>query len=310
MDKSILIEVPVLVIGFNRPDVLRKAIQSLRESRPKNMYFACDGPREERESDKRLVDEVHNVMKNEIDWDCEKHYRFLESNQGCAKAVSSAISWVLEDNEYVVVWEDDIIAPYSFLRFCQDMLYKYKDVEEVYQVSGCNYTPMHFKDNADYTFSIHGHIWGWATWKRAWKHFDLNVNDFDEVIANVDSRNINDFYKKRIKDSALNMKNRTPRNIHGSWATVWGYIKVRDLALSIVPRKHLTSNIGIEGDHTKSQSKQHFLQYDEDFIAVNHPNVIELNEDYDIYHYQHWLKQPPYLIKQILRLIAYLRRRF
>lgn len=307
MDKTIAIEVPVLVIGFNRPDILRQSIVKLRESRPLHMYFACDGARENKPGEEKLVAEVRSIMENEIDWPCEKQYKYNSCNKGAEITVSEAISWVLTDNEYVIILEDDILAPYSFLRFTQEMLYLYQENKQVYQITSCNYTPMPFPNNEDYTFSFSGHISGWATWKRAWNHFDLMVNDFDKTISTIDAQEgFSDSEKKRFRNFCLRLKKNGCGN--SSWDTIWAYTKKRDGGLSIIPRVHLSSNVGVIGLHSRGVNRVNFLEYDEEFIATNHPKEIKRNMTYDNYHYEHWLKKPPYLIRQCLRVINYIKR--
>ena len=283
MDKTIEIEVPVLVIGFNRPDVLRQSIAKLRESKPLHMYFACDGARDNKPGEEALVAEVRSIMEREIDWPCEKYYRFNDDNQGAEKTVSGAISWVLSKNDYVVVLEDDILAPYSFLKFTQEMLYRYCDNEQVYQIASCNYTPTSFPNDEDYTFSLtSGHISGWATWKRAWNHFNLYTDDFLETANKIDLReDLSSQEKRRFRKTCNRMAKVGKGNL--SWDTIWGYTKRRDGGLTIIPRVHLSSNVGAIGLHSKGASRVNFLDYDEDFIATNHPKVIERNKDYESY---------------------------
>ena len=312
MDKSTKIEVPVLVIGFNRPNVLRTCIAKLAESKPCNLYFACDGPRINSEGEASLVNEVRSVMENEVDWSCTKHYRYNENNKGCEVTESEAISWVLEENEYVIVVEDDIIAPYSFLKFAQEMLYKYKDESNIYQVTSDNTTPMAFPDNEDYCFSRYGHIWGWATWKRAWKHFDLYVTDFEMSKKKIPSRNdLTTQEKKRFKylcERLIREENKKQTIPKHTWDYIWSYVKWRDGGLSIVPRVHLSSNIGIDGLHTKSQGSNHYMAYEEEFEAKTHPKVIKCNRKYDDYHYNKHLKRAPFVIHQWKRGLNYLKR--
>ncbi len=308
MNKDIAIEVPVLVIGFNRPEILRQTIAKLRESKPLNMYFACDGARKNIVGEDKLVEEVRSIMEKEIDWPCKKSYKYNEYNKGCEITVSEAVSWVLKDNDYVIVLEDDVNVLYSFLLFAQEMLYRYKDSKQIYQITSCNYTPLEFSHNEDYTFSLSsGHIWGWATWKRAWNHFDLYVDDFDKSIENIDQReDLSPTDKIRYKNLCKVLKNKGKGN--STWDIIWSYIKWRDNGLTIIPRVHLSSNIGIIGLHSKVKTKQHFLHYDEEFVVVNHPKEIKRNIEYDDYHYQHWLKQPPYLIRQFRRVVNFIKR--
>lgn len=313
MDKSTVIEVPVLVIGFNRPEIVRQCIDKLRESKPVNMYFACDGPRENKENENLLVDEVRSIMEKESDWLCNKHYKYNEKNKGCEVTVSEAVTWVLEDNEYVIVIEDDIIAPYSFLKFAQQMLYQYKDQNNVYQVTSNNVTPLDFPNDEDYCFSIYGHIWGWATWRRAWSHFDLYVNDYKQTLATIDSRDdLTKVEKKHFRKTCqrlIKVENSDKPIPKNTWDVVWSYIKLRDGGLTIVPKVHLSSNVGVVGLHSKVQTDSHFRSYEEDFEVAKHPQKVERCFEYDDYHYNHYLKKPPYLIRQWRRGVGFLKRK-
>lgn len=289
-------------------------INKLRESKPENLFFACDGARTGKKGEQKLVDEVRNVMGTEIDWPCEKHYRYNQENKGCEVTESEAISWVLHNNEYVIIIEDDIIAPYSFLKFAQDMLYRYKDDKKVFQVTSDNVTPMPLPNNEGYCFSMHGHIWGWATWRRAWKHFDLYMKYFEDArkklrdrtdLTQADKNRFGNMCKRLIAEE----KNNTKEPKH-TWDVVWGYVKWRDGGLSIVPRVHLSSNVGVVGLHSKVQTSSHFRPYEEEFEAIKYPAKIERCLEYDEYHYATFLKQPPYLIRQWRRGIGFIKRKF
>ncbi len=307
MHSSVTIEIPVLVIGFNRPDVLRQSIAKLRESRPRHMYFACDGAREKKPGEEALVAEVRSIMESEVNWECERQYKYNSVNKGAEITVSEAISWVLADNEYIVVLEDDILAPYSFLRFTQEMLYRYKDEVKIYQITSCNYTPMSFPNGEDYTFGFSGHISGWATWKRAWNHFNLFVDDFEETLNKVKMRNdLSASEKKRFINSCHRLMKKGKG--HSSWDTIWAYIKKRDGGLTIIPRVHLSSNVGAIGLHSKEAGRVNFLKYDEYFIAKIHPKKIKRNIEYDEFHYQNWMKKPTFIIRQYKRAVRLIKR--
>ena len=313
MDRSTVIEVPVLIIGFNRPDVIRQCIAKLRESKPTSIYLACDGPRKGKENEDALVREVRSIMENEIDWECNKHFRYNEENKGCEVTESEAITWVLSENEYVIVVEDDIIAPYSFLKFAQDMLYRYRENDSVYQITSDNVTPIQLPNNEDYCFSIYGHIWGWATWKRAWDHFDLYVHDFENTLSTIDSReDLTNEEKKHFKKLCIQLIKEdaaggsVPKH---TWDIVWSYIKWRDGGLTIVPRVHLSSNVGVVGLHSQIQTVHHFRPYEEEFEAVCHPKEIKRSLEYDKFHYSNFLREPPYLIRQWKRGIGFIKRK-
>ena len=113
-------EAPVLLIAFNRPDTTGIVFQKIREARPTKLYVAVDGPRQNKEGEDELVEEVKKIVNN-VDWQCKVQYKFNQQNKGCEVTVSSGITWALSFEEYVIILEDDIVAPLSFFLFVQKM---------------------------------------------------------------------------------------------------------------------------------------------------------------------------------------------
>lgn len=146
-----LLNTPVLIIAFNRPEIIRKTFAYVRAARPSKLYIAVDGPRTEKDGEELLVQSVKNEFAN-IDWDCEVYHRYNDSNKGAEVTVSSAVSWVLEHEECVIVLEDDVVAPLAFLKFAEEMLLRYAKNQNVYMISGGNFTPMQQSEMSDYFF--------------------------------------------------------------------------------------------------------------------------------------------------------------
>jgi len=48
-------------------------------------------------------------------------------------------------------------------------------------ISGDNFQFGRRRTNYSYYFSRYHHIWGWATWKRAWKYYDLDMKLWPEI---------------------------------------------------------------------------------------------------------------------------------
>ena len=53
-----------------------------------------------------------------------------------------------------------------------ELLEKYRDDERMMTVSGSNFRFGRRRTQDSYYFSRSPHIWGWATWRRAWHHYD------------------------------------------------------------------------------------------------------------------------------------------
>jgi hypothetical protein len=108
------------------------------------------------------------------------------------------------------------------------------------------------------------HSWVWATWKRAWNHFNP---DIDDLISKFDQQKINEFsiegkmnFWKQIKDFKAGKNN--------SWAIRWYASVFLNDGLSLNPSKSLIHNIGHDGSGIHSNV--------ENTYAVNiHPHAIK-----------------------------------
>jgi radical SAM mobile pair protein B len=94
--------------------------------------------------------------------------------------MASGITNVLSKEPYTIILEDDVVPVPEFFRYCEEMLKLYENDERVMMISGTNLIRDH-KIDAPYTFSCFSSIWGWATWARAWKDYDVDVKDWPEI---------------------------------------------------------------------------------------------------------------------------------
>ena len=294
--------IPVLMVGFNRPENFSKVFEKVRDVEPQKLYIAIDGAREGIEGEKELVEATKLVVEN-IDWECEIHRRYNDKNLGAEITISSALRWICEKEEYFIMLEDDIIAPVSFFKFQEEMLIKYKDHENIKLVSGDNFTPLPTPNNEDYFFSEYGHTWGWGSWKRVWHDFDLNIEikeehctlDFCRTISNSEEQ------AKRIQRHYIRLKEQGVGNC--TWDYISSYkFKIKRM-LSIVPRVNLVKNIGIFGLHANGITKNHNREYDENFTVKIHPKEIVCWKKYDIYHFKNHIAPKKSFVKKVLRFL-------
>ena len=175
---------PVLLLGFNRPELLEDLISSVRRARPKRVYLAVDGPRRDHPADVEAVGACQELA-GAIDWGAEVSVRFADVNQGCGRAVSGAISWMFETEDEGIILEDDIDPDPSFFPFCSELLARYANDSRVLAISGSNVVPSQGQTHPEmpYRFSVIPHVWGWATWRRSWQRYQWDCSDWRAQIT-------------------------------------------------------------------------------------------------------------------------------
>ena len=201
-------------------------------------------------------------------------------------AVSGAITWFFENEEMGIILEDDGLPSQSFFWFCEELLERYKDDMRIGQINGVRRFEQlnNCKENT-YFFSRYGSIWGWATWKRAWNYYNVNLSNtiFDNAIncGMIDSitfSNEEKFKRKNIWKMVIN-------NEIDTWDYQWGFVKFYNSLLSIVPKNNLIENIGFGEDatHTQKKSKNNSLLKNEIIFPLVHPSNVLTNFYYDKY---------------------------
>jgi hypothetical protein len=173
-------KIPVLFVVFNRPDTAVESFQPIKRYRPDRLYIAADGARPEKEGEQSLCARTRALVLKEIDWDCEVKKLFRDENVGCGRGVSEAITWMFETEEYGAIIEDDCVVSDDYFRFCEELLPRYKDDDRIAQIT-CFVLNQLQKEGNTYYFTGYPEIWGWATWRRAWKNFDFEMRQWKQI---------------------------------------------------------------------------------------------------------------------------------
>lgn len=292
-------EVSVLLITFNRPDTTQKVFDAIKEAKPKDLFIFNDGPRAANDQDIKAREKIKAII-NQVDWKCDLHTNFPDRNMGCGFGVTSAISWAFEYVDTLIILEDDCVPLQSFFKFCEYCLDKYYSSKRVMQISGNNYTEDNNFTTDDYLFSKFGHIWGWATWKRAWEEFDFDMKEWPEFKKNgylnmiFKSQKEREYYS-RLFD--LYYENRTK-----PWGYRWMFAKIKNEGLSIIPKYNLIHNIGLGGTHNK-RKVNYRINLQDDFIVSNEPTFIVCNNLYDNYHFKNHINRKKITKKRVRKFL-------
>src|SRR5262249_47548369 len=172
---SVLTKVPVLFLVFNRPETTARVMEAIRAAGPERLYVAADGPRDSKTGEAEHCAEVRQLAMN-VDWPCDVRTLFRDRNLGCRRAVSSAITWFFEQEPEGIILEDDCLPSFDFFPYCAELLERYRDDERVMAICGSAYADVSSDYPHSYYFSYYADMWGWATWRRAWLHYDNRMD--------------------------------------------------------------------------------------------------------------------------------------
>lgn len=293
-----MVYTPVLFIIFNRPETTARVFKAIRQAKPAQLYIAADGPRAEKPDDNEKCRRTREIVL-QVDWDCEVHTLFREKNLGCKYAVSSAIDWFFEHVEEGIILEDDTLPNQSFFHFCEELLLYYKNEPKVMHIAGSNFQFGKTVGEGSYYFSHYNHIWGWATWRRAWKCYDLEMKDYSRYLKEkkIDKATLNleeKEYWLRIFASVFN-------NEIDTWDYQWRYSMWNAEGIAIVPNVNLITNLGFgeNATHTIQQTSEVALLPTYSLAKIIHPKELKVNKKADYRAYKKGYNQPVTLMNQI-----------
>ncbi len=249
MDSGRLL-VPVGFFIFNRIETTKKVFEAIREAGPPKLYLVSDAARPGRAGEDCKVREVREYVESHIDWECEVRKNYATENMGCKRRMASGISWVFENEEMAIILEDDCLPSQTFFRFCQEMLNKYKDDERISIIGGYKIVPT-YEIKEDYIFSYFASIWGWASWRRAWELYDMDMTLWPDARKKGTLRRqfSNQYYKAKKEEY-----DKVCFGNFDTWDFQWGFARTINNTLGIIPKNNLIQNIGFGPDATHTVS--------------------------------------------------------
>ena len=245
----------VAFLIFNRPNTTQKVFESIRQAKPPKLFVIADGPRKDRAHEDKNCEAVRLIIE-QVDWSCQVMTNYSEINLGCKDRVSSGLDWVFEQVEEAIILEDDCVPDPTFFRFCEELLDYYRNDRRIMAISGDNFQFGRKRTEDSYYFSRYNHCWGWATWRRAWQHYDIDMklwpvisegNWLASIFENRESVKRWHNIFQSVYDEKIN-----------SWAYRWTFACWIQSSLTILPNVNLISNIGfgVEGTHTTNTRNQ------------------------------------------------------
>ncbi len=291
---------PILFLIFNRPDTTEKVFQRIRDIRPRQLFISADGPRQHKNGEDRLCAETRKIVEK-VDWKCELQTNFSKKNLGCRIGVSSGIDWFFRHVDEGIILEDDCLPDLSFFHFCRSLLAHYRDDTRIMHIGGSNFQDGINRGSGSYYFSSLNHVWGWATWKRAWGKYDVDMKSYpqclrEEKLLQLFPDPASRRYWKKNFDLVYEQRKDT-------WDFQWQYATSFYQGLTIIPNKNLISNIGFNYNATHTVDLFHSLadRPTSNIALINHPAFVVPDLHADRYTFRKYMN--PNKFKKTWQLI-------
>lgn len=226
------------------------------------------------------------MIVEQVDWDCQVHKNYADTNLGCRARVVSGLHWIFSQTEEAIILEDDCVPHPSFFRYCEILLNYYRHDERVMEISGCSYQRGRRGNRYSYYFSRYYHTLGWATWRRAWEHYDVNLTAWPEFRHSQTWKGL--FDEAREERFWANVYDEiVAGGLETSWDYQWQFARWRHNGLGAVPAVNLVTNIGFGPDATTTT-----LEYDirarlpaHDIGEIRHPSTLTADIKADRYRF-------------------------
>lgn len=276
---------PITFIIFNRPKQTKAVIDALRHIKPEKLYVVADGPRNPEE---QTACEAARAIIDTIDWNCEVKKKYSDINLGCGFNESRGLDWVFAQEEITIILEDDCLPHPSFFPFCTELLEKYKDDKRVMHISGnfFNQKNKKFKDRNSYFASILPHVWGWATWKRAWHKYDYELTQWPK--EKEDGTLIPWFDNPAGYEYWSMVWDQYRKDRVNNYDARWVFTCMINKGICLNPTVNLITNIGFDelATHTKIPDESANIPTVEMRFPLKHPENLKINRQADAFVYR------------------------
>ncbi len=267
------VKTPVAFLVFNRPDTTIRVFEEIRRARSPKLLVVADGPRADRPGEADKCKAVRAIIET-VDWPCEVLKNYSDGNLGCKVRVSSGLDWVFEQVPEAIILEDDCLPHPTFFRFCEELLERYRDDERIGIISGDNFQFGKRRTQNSYYFSRYAHIWGWASWRRTWQKYDVEMKQWPTVRSAEWLSDI--FQDRKLVKYWRNIVEAVFNNKIDTWDCQVNFACWINSTLNIMPNNNLVSNIGfgIDATHTTGRSQFSEMPAMEMQFPLVHPTMI------------------------------------
>lgn len=237
--KPALVDVPVLILFFNRPEQLSGVFEQVKAARPSKLFLYQDGPRSEKDMPGIIA---CREIVGQIDWECEVHQLYQDKNYGCDPSEYLSQKWAFSMVEKCIILEDDDIPSLSFFPFCKELLDKYENDQRISMITGINYDEITQDMPYDYFFATTFSISGWASWRRVIDQWDENYSFLEDPF---NLQQLEEYIKERkYQREFVEFCRHHKASGKAYYESILHAAIFFNSGLSIVPSKNMINNMG------------------------------------------------------------------
>jgi hypothetical protein len=265
---------PIALFVYNRPQHTERTLKYLQQNEiasESRLFIFSDAAKTPDDEDK--VKEVRQILKTAYGF---RKVEIIErkTNAGLANSIISGVSQLVKDYKQVIVFEDDLISSPHTLTYFNEALNRYRDEERIMHIGAYMY-PLKANTLPQTFFYRAATSWGWATWQRAWEHFEPNI---DSLIAQFDDKKKKDFSIDNTMNFWKQMQD-YKRGNNDSWAIRWYASIFLKGGLTLNPAQSLVNNIGHDGTGIHSGINDIYNVIINPKRITEFPMVIEENQE-------------------------------
>ncbi len=242
---------PIAVFTYNRPRHTQRLLASLSACQRLDechVVFFCDGAKTPEQA--AAVQQTRQVVTQ---WAQEHGADVVlrDENYGLAKSIVTGVTALCAQYGRVIVLEDDLVLAPAFLEYMLAALDHYADDARVMQVSGYTFP---FEDDPPPGLFLQpvATTWGWATWQRAWDHYEHDTQEAMTLLKNPQKSRSFDLngaypYTRMYRQAAAGKVD--------SWGVRWWFSIWRRGGLVVYSRQSMVANEGFDGSGVHSGGK-------------------------------------------------------
>jgi hypothetical protein len=304
-------KIPILFQIYNNLTTTTKVFDEIRKIKPLYLYLCQDGYRKNFKNEELECLIVRNAVLKQIDWHCNLVTLFRDYNLGPGKGTADAIKWFFNQVDSGIVLEHDCLPHPDFFEYCETLLNRYKDNEQIKLINGSNYQVGKKNGKYSYYFGVTGSLWGWASWSRSINSYIDDINTIDYTLF-VESVN-NTFKTKRERSYWKDSFDWIKDGHANTWDFQLMYMTWMEKGLFILPNTNLISNIGYGENaiHCKDENSNSANAQTYKILPLKHPKKIKRNYSSDTNYLDNYLIDDTYRrISMLTQLKRFVKKRF